>query len=176
MGDTLAQDYFGAYFVSWPPSLYQRNSEAFARQDTLNFALLANATVHSLPKGVLRAEYAVHCAACGVDALILSNHGARQLDGTISSLEELAVIAANVQVPILLDSGVRRGANALTSLCLGATMVGLGRVTLYTLASDDQQGVERCLEILTDELMRGMALLGASSIAQLDHTLVRRSN
>ncbi|RUM22939.1 mandelate dehydrogenase [Rhizobium vallis] len=127
-------------------------------------------------KGVLRAEDAVQCAACGVDALIVSNHGARQLDGTISPLEVLAEIASSVQIPILLDSGIRRGADALTSLCLGATTVGLGRATLYALASDGQRGVERCLEILTDELKRGMALLGASNITQLDHTLVRRSN
>lgn len=124
-------------------------------------------------KGILRSEDAIRCAQIGVDAIILSNHGARQLDGTIAPLSVLSEIVDKVEIPVLLDSGIRRGADAIISLCLGAKMVGLGRAVLYALAAEGQAGVERCLEIITDEMRRSLALVGASTVAHLSDSLVR---
>jgi len=127
-------------------------------------------------KGVLSVEDARRAAAAGVDALIVSNHGGRQLDhvpATISALPAI-VDAVGADVEVLLDSGVRRGTDVVKALALGATAVLIGRPYLYGLAVGGQAGVERVLEIYAGELRRTMQLLGVRALDQLDRSLVRR--
>jgi len=129
-----------------------------------------------LLKGVLSVEDARRAAAAGVDALIVSNHGGRQLDhvpATISALPDI-VDAVGGEVEVLLDSGVRRGTDVVKALALGATAVLIGRPYLYGLAVGGQAGVERVLQIYADELRRTMQLLGVPAVDQLDRSLVRR--
>jgi (S)-mandelate dehydrogenase len=86
-------------------------------------------------KGLLRAEDAKRCEALGVDGVVLSNHGGRQLDGAIAPIEALPAARAATKLPIMIDSGFRRGEQVAKALCLGADTVFLGRSTLYGLAA-----------------------------------------
>ena len=96
-------------------------------------------------KGILHPEDAKLAIDNGIDGIIVSNHGGRQLDGVIGSLDALPAIAkaVNGQIPIILDSGVYRGMDALKALALGADAVAIGRPFVYGLALEGQQGVER---------------------------------
>ncbi len=127
-------------------------------------------------KGVLRADEARRAADEGLDAVIVSNHGGRQLDhvpATIDVLPEL-VDAVDDQIEVLLDSGVRRGSDIAAALALGARAVLVGRAHLYGLAAAGEPGVRRAIEILAEELRMTMALTGAPRIADLEPGLVRR--
>lgn len=128
-----------------------------------------------LVKGIVTAEDARLCLEHGVDAIYLSNHGGRSLDYEPSTLEVLPEIADAVQgrVPILFDSGIRRGSDILKALALGASAVGLGRVPLWGLAAYGPQGVQKVLEILQAELVQAMAAAGRPTLASIDRTLVR---
>ncbi|MFV0385994.1 alpha-hydroxy-acid oxidizing protein [Paracoccus sp. (in: a-proteobacteria)] len=123
-------------------------------------------------KGILRADDAARCIAMGCDAVILSNHGGRQLDDTIAPVRVLPEIAAGLDAPVLMDSGIRRGDDVLKALCLGASMVGLGRAALYAVAAGGEDGVLRLLAILRDEIDRGLAMLGCADLTALDASLV----
>jgi isopentenyl diphosphate isomerase/L-lactate dehydrogenase-like FMN-dependent dehydrogenase len=132
----------------------------------------------SLPialKGVLHPDDAVEARERGVAGVIVSNHGGRQIDGAISSLEALPAIADAVgdDLAVLLDSGVRSGADALKALALGADAVLIGRPYLWGLALDGQAGVETVLRCLLAELDLTMALSGATSPGQLDRSFLR---
>jgi (S)-mandelate dehydrogenase len=129
-----------------------------------------------LVKGVARADDAERLLRTGVDGLWLSNHGGRQLDGAIAPVDALPSIAAAVgaRVPILLDSGVRRGSDALKARALGAQAVAIGRATLFGAAAAGEAGARRALEILSDELVRTMQLCGAASIADISPDLIAR--
>jgi len=122
-----------------------------------------------LLKGVLHPAEAAQAARIGVDALIVSNHGGRQLDGAIASLDALPAVldAVGTSVAVLLDGGVRRGSHALKALALGARAVLLGRPHLWALASDGEAGVYAMLELLRQELDRAMGLCGISSLGAL---------
>jgi len=127
-------------------------------------------------KGVLRIDDARRAAAEGVDAIIVSNHGGRQLDhvpATIDVLPEI-VEAVGDQLEVLLDSGVRRGSDIVTALALGARAVLVGRAHLYGLAAAGEAGVRHAIDILGHELRTTMALSGAARITDLDRDLVRR--
>lgn len=115
-------------------------------------------------KGILSAQDAVRALDLGVDGIYVSNHGGRQVDGSISSLEALADIAPVVagRVPILFDSGVRSGADVARALALGANAVGIGRPYVYALALAGQRGVEELVHNLTAELDLTLALAGAT--------------
>ncbi len=128
-----------------------------------------------LAKGVLTAEDAKLCLEHGLDGIYVSNHGGRSLDYTASTLEVLPEIvdAVGGKVPILFDSGVRRGADALKALALGAKAVCLGRLPRWGLGAYGAPGVKRILEILQAELAHAMAYTGRSTIASIDRTLVR---
>ena len=117
-------------------------------------------------KGILDVEDARLAAACGVDALIVSNHGGRQLDGALSSIAALPAIADAVgsQVELWLDSGVRSGQDVLKAVALGARGVMIGRPYLYGLGAYGEAGVTRCLEILAKELDLSMAFCGHTDI------------
>jgi 4-hydroxymandelate oxidase len=125
-------------------------------------------------KGILHPDDARLAIAHGVAAVQVSNHGGRQLDGAIASLDALPAVAEAVdgKVPILLDGGVRRGVDVLISLALGATAVGIGRPVIWGLAVDGQAGVGNVLDLLTNELENAMALAGAPSIADLTPELL----
>ncbi len=129
-----------------------------------------------LLKGILHAEDARLAIDNGIDGIIVSNHGGRQLDGVIGSLDALPAIVntVNGQIPIILDSGVYRGMDALKALALGADAVAIGRPFVYGLALDGQQGVEKVMTNLYDELKVSIALAGVTSVKGLRNiTLVK---
>ncbi|WP_369354279.1 alpha-hydroxy acid oxidase [Lysinibacillus capsici] len=130
-----------------------------------------------LLKGILHPEDAKLAIDNGINGIIVSNHGGRQLDGVIGSLEALPAIAkvVNGQIPIILDSGVYRGMDALKALSLGADAVAIGRPFVYGLALEGQQGVEKVMTNLYDELKVSIALAGATSVKGLRNiTLVKQ--
>ncbi len=126
-------------------------------------------------KGVLSADDARRAADEGADAVIVSNHGGRQLDHVPAALEVLPGIADAVgdRVEVLFDSGIRRGSDIVTALALGARAVLVGRAYLYGLAAAGEAGVRHAIDILADELRTTMALCGAATLADLDRSLVR---
>jgi len=135
--------------------------------------------ITSLPivlKGVLHPEDARIAIAHGVDGLLLSNHGGRQLDTVPATIDLLPEFAATVgsRIPIMLDGGVRRGTDIVKALALGASAVGVGRPIIWGLAAGGESGVRRVLEMLRDELDQTLALCGATSVRDLTADLVRR--
>jgi 4-hydroxymandelate oxidase len=128
-----------------------------------------------LVKGVLTGEDARLAAEHGAAGIIVSNHGGRQLDGAPASLDVLpeVVDAVGARVPVLMDGGVRRGTDVLKALALGAQAVLVGRPVLYGLAVGGEPGVARVLELLRDELARGLALLGCTRPDEVSRTHVR---
>jgi isopentenyl diphosphate isomerase/L-lactate dehydrogenase-like FMN-dependent dehydrogenase len=122
-----------------------------------------------LLKGILHPEEARHAASSGVDGLIVSNHGGRQLDCAIASLDALPRVAAAVdgKIPILLDGGIRRGADVVKALALGAAACLIARPQLWGLAVAGEAGVAQTLEILRREIDRVMGLMGAARLADL---------
>ena len=135
---------------------------------------LAEATArHGLPwiaKGILTAEAAEAALAAGASAILVSNHGGRQVDPAPASLDMLPEVAAQVggRVPVLLDSGVRTGADVFLALALGASAVVIGRLAAYGLAAAGEHGVRRTVELLTEELHILMTLAGVPDIASAD--------
>jgi L-lactate dehydrogenase (cytochrome) len=128
-------------------------------------------------KGVLRAEEARRAADLGVDAVIVSNHGGRQMDHVPATLEVLpeVVDAVGDRVEVLFDSGIRRGADIVMALALGARAVLAGRAHLYGLAAAGEAGVRYAIDILGRELRMAMALSGAATLSELDPGLLRVS-
>jgi 4-hydroxymandelate oxidase len=126
-------------------------------------------------KGILTAEDAVLAANHGAEAVVVSNHGGRQLDGAIASIEALPEIVAAVddKLEVYLDSGIRRGTDVLKSLALGARAVLIGRPVLWGLAVHGSQGATEILRMLKNELAWAMALSGRPSIRSINRDLVR---
>ncbi len=126
-------------------------------------------------KGILTAQDARRAVDHGAAAIIVSNHGGRQLDGTLATCEALreVVDAVDNKAEILVDGGIRRGTDILKALALGARAVLIGRPYLWALAASGQSGVEHVLDILRDELDLDMALAGCPTIASIDRSLVR---
>jgi L-lactate dehydrogenase (cytochrome) len=119
-------------------------------------------------KGILHPDDARRACALGAEGIIVSNHGGRQLDGTIATLLALpGVVAACGNVPVMLDSGVRRGTDVLKALALGARMVFVGRPFGYAAAVGGPAGVRRAIGLLSDEVSRNIAMLGVQSLAQI---------
>ncbi|ESR39968.1 hypothetical protein CICLE_v10025729mg [Citrus x clementina] len=128
-----------------------------------------------LIKGILTREDAIKAVEVGVAGIIVSNHGARQLDyspATISALEEV-VHAVKGRVPILMDGGVRRGTDVFKALALGAQAVLIGRPVVYGLAAKGEYGVRRVIEMLKDEFELTMALTGCPSVKHITRKHVR---
>jgi 4-hydroxymandelate oxidase len=121
-------------------------------------------------KGVLAAEDGKRAVECGADGIIVSNHGGRNLDNVPAAIDALpgVVEAVGGRIPVMLDSGVRRGTDVLMALALGAKAVFIGRPYVYGLAIAGAKGVERVITILRDEFERAMALTGRRSIAEID--------
>ena len=120
-------------------------------------------------KGILHPDDARCAVALGADGIVVSNHGGRVLDGAPASLDALPGIVAAVgaRVPVLLDSGVRSGADAFRALALGATAVLIGRPYVWGLASDGARGVAQAIRILRDELEMTMALAGCRRLTDI---------
>lgn len=126
-------------------------------------------------KGLLSPDDARIAREHGVDGVMVSNHGGRQLDATMSPLRVLAEIAERADgMTIMFDSGIRRGTDVLKALALGAQFVFVGRPFLYAAAVAGEEGVRHALRVLSDEVDRDMALLGVRSIAEVTPDLVRR--
>lgn len=127
-----------------------------------------------LVKGVLTARDARRAVQERVDGIIVSNHGARQLDGVSPALHALpeVVAAAGPRVPVLMDGGIRSGSDVVKALCLGAQAVLIGRAYAYGLGAAGGAGVARALEILRNDMVRTMTLLGCRSVRELDGTFV----
>jgi 4-hydroxymandelate oxidase len=125
-------------------------------------------------KGIMTGEDVELCAQAGADAVIVSNHGGRHLDNTSATIEVLseAVAAAKGSIEILLDGGIRRGADVVKARALGAKAVFIGRPIFWGLAVDGQQGVTRVLEILREEIEITMAKCGRPTIASIDSSVV----
>lgn len=127
-------------------------------------------------KGIQTVADARRAAAAGATAVMVSNHGGRQLDGTPAPVDCIGPIADALgdELEIICDGGVRRGTDVLKALALGATACSIGRPYLYGLAAAGQRGVEFALEIFETEIRRSMALLGCRSIAALGRSYVQR--
>src|ERR1700741_2920056 len=125
-------------------------------------------------KGCLTAEAAEAALGAGASASLVSNHGGRQVDPAPASLDALPEVAAAVagRVPILLDSGVRTGADIFLALALGADAVVIGRLAVYGLAAAGEAGVRRTIELLTEELRTLMILAGTPDIAAVTRATV----
>ena len=127
-----------------------------------------------LVKGIVTAEDAELAVAAGVDGIVVSNHGGRQLDGAPAGLTALVEVAGAVagRVPVLMDGGVRRGTDVVKALALGAQAVLVGRPALWGLAVGGEDGVADVLRILHDELVNAMALCGCRTVAEITPALV----
>jgi 4-hydroxymandelate oxidase len=125
-------------------------------------------------KGVLTPQDAARAVDAGADGVIVSTHGGRNLDGLPSTIEALprVVEAVRGRIPVMLDSGIRRGTDVLMALALGARAVFVGRPYIYGLAAGGAQGVERVITILRDEFARAMALTGRRSLAEIDSSVL----
>ena len=139
-------------------------------------------TITKMPivlKGVQRADDVLRAVESGVQGVVLSNHGGRQLDFAPSAIEILAEVMpvlrqAGLQdkIEIFIDGGVRRATDILKALCLGAKGVGIGRPFLYAMSAYGQPGVDRAMQLLKDEMEMGMRLIGATKISDLNPSLV----
>lgn len=127
-----------------------------------------------LLKGVLRVDDAARAVDCGADGVVLSNHGGRQLDGTICGMDVLPDVVRQIRgrASIIVDGGVRRGSDIAKALASGAEAVILGRAVNYGLAAGGAAGVTRALDILRDEFDRTLALNGCRSSADLSPNLI----
>ncbi|KAK2025889.1 FMN-dependent dehydrogenase [Colletotrichum zoysiae] len=128
-------------------------------------------------KGILTAEDAQRSIDAGVDAIIVSNHGGRQLDGVPSTIEALPEITELVRgrIPVIVDGGITRGTDVFKALALGADLCLVGRTALWGLAWDGQKGVEGVLNILERELARAMALMGVAKLTDISRGLLGRA-
>jgi L-lactate dehydrogenase (cytochrome) len=126
-------------------------------------------------KGILSVEDAHRAVDAGATAIIISNHGGRQLDGAVSPFDVLPQIAEAVggRVEVILDGGIRRGVHVLKALALGADACSIGRAYLFGLAAGGEAGVARALEILSSELVRAMQLCGCVDLKAIDRKLVQ---
>jgi len=120
-------------------------------------------------KGLVSAPDAARAVEVGVDAVVLSNHGGRQLDQVVVPLQMLPAVRDRVgdKIQVFVDSGIRRGSDVAVALALGADAVLVGRPYLYGLGAAGERGVAAAISMLGDELRRAMTLMGVTSVAQL---------
>lgn len=130
-------------------------------------------------KGVQRVEDVIRAVECGVQGVVLSNHGGRQLDFARSGIEVLAEVMPVLRergwenrIEIYIDGGVRRATDIIKALCLGAKGVGIGRPFLYAMSAYGLPGADRVIQLLKDEMEMNMRLIGCTSIDQLNPTLI----
>jgi L-lactate dehydrogenase (cytochrome) len=128
-------------------------------------------------KGIMDVEDARLSAKTGASALVVSNHGGRQLDGAPSSISALPKVADAVggEIEVMFDGGIRTGADILRALALGARSCLIGRAYLYGLGAAGEAGVIRAIQILRDELDVSMALCGVNSVGSIDRNVIANS-
>jgi 4-hydroxymandelate oxidase len=126
-------------------------------------------------KGVMTAEDARLCIDHGANAVVVSNHGARTLDGTGGTLHVLSEVvdAVNGRIPVLMDGGIRRGGDVIKAMALGAKAILIGRPYLWGLGAFGQEGVQRVIELLHGELRIALALSGAGTLSALNRSFIR---
>jgi L-lactate dehydrogenase (cytochrome) len=170
---THGMPHFENSFATRGAPIIARNIDRdFSARDHLNWDHLAMIrkrwTGRLLVKGVMSAQDAKLAREHGVDGIIVSNHGGRQLDYTVSPLRVLpSIVAVAGAVPVMFDSGVRRGTDVLKALALGAAFVFVGRPFNYAAAVGGEAGVRRAYEILQGEVIRGMGQLGVTRVGEL---------
>jgi 4-hydroxymandelate oxidase len=127
-------------------------------------------------KGIMTSEDAQAALAIGASAILVSNHGGRQLDCASASLHQLPEIVTAIQgrIPVAFDGGIRRGTDVLKAIALGARVVVIGRAAAMGLAAAGQDGVYRVLELIREEMLRTMALVGRESMGTVDASLLQR--
>ncbi len=127
-------------------------------------------------KGILTAADAKIAVDAGIEIIWISNHGGRQLDSTVATIDALSEIVSVTQgkAQIIIDGGFRRGTDIIKALTLGADLVALGRTMLWGLAANGASGVHRTIELLREELKTNLALCGQTSVRYLDRDLVRK--
>ena len=165
---TGLQDYIGWLSANFDPSITWRDLE-----------WLRGAWPHQIViKGVLSVEDARGAQSFGADAIVVSNHGGRQLDGVPATADALPAVADAVggAMPILVDSGIRSGLDVVRMLALGADAVLLGRSYIYALAADGEDGVVALIEAMRREITVAMTLTGARSVAEIDGTILATAN
>lgn len=128
-------------------------------------------------KGILHPEDAVRAADLGVDSLIVSNHGGRQVEGAVAALDALAAVSSAVgdRIPLLFDSGIRHGGDVLKALALGARAVLLGRPYIWGLALAGQDGVREVIQRMLADLDLNLALSGCRTLAEVNRGLLRQA-
>jgi isopentenyl diphosphate isomerase/L-lactate dehydrogenase-like FMN-dependent dehydrogenase len=153
--------------------VYNQHLDPTLSWDTLDW-LVDISPVPVLAKGILRADDASRAVDHGVAAVVVSNHGARNLDTVVATVEALppVVRAVDGQVPVLVDGGIRRGTDIAKAVCLGATAVLVGRPAIWGLAVGGADGVADVVDILRAELVMAMGLLGAPDLAALTPDLL----
>jgi (S)-3,5-dihydroxyphenylglycine transaminase len=173
-----------------PPDLRPVNLEGVGFDDPAGYAraefdpemdwsvvdwLRSVSTLPLLLKGIMTAADAERSVAAGVDGLVVSNHGGRQLDGVPAAVTVLPEVSAAVsgRVPVLMDSGIRRGRDVLAALALGADAVLLGRPVLHGLAVAADRGVAHVVELLLAEMTDAMSLAGVRAVSEIGRDLVR---
>ena len=134
-------------------------------------------------KGVQRVEDVIKAVEAGVQGVVLSNHGGRQLDTAPSGIEILAEVMPALRergmenkIEVFIDGGIRRASDIVKALCLGATGVGIGRPFLYAMSAYGLPGVDRAMQLLKDEMEMNMRLIGASKVSDLNPTMVDARN
>ncbi|KAH8647785.1 FMN-dependent dehydrogenase [Xylariales sp. PMI_506] len=136
--------------------------------------LRAATSMKIILKGVMTSEDALRAVEAGVDGIVVSNHGGRQLDGAPATIEALPEVAEAVagRIPVIFDGGITRGSDVFKAIALGADLCLIGRTALWGLAYDGQNGVETVLNILERELHRTMTLSGAASIRDISRSML----
>ena len=168
-----------SYAIRGAPILSSRVMRDFGAKDHLDWEHLASIRRQwkrtLVVKGIMHGEDARRARDLGADGIIVSNHGGRQLDGTVSPLRVLpeVVRAVGPDFPVMMDSGIRRGTDVLKALALGAKFVFVGRPFGYAAAVGGEAGVRHAIRLLADEVQRDLGLLGLMSVAELDASQLR---
>lgn len=151
--------------------------DASLRWDKVIPWLRSQTEMKIIVKGIMTAEDAARAVEARVDAIVVSNHGGRQLDGVPSTLEMLPEVADAVKgvIPILFDGGISKGSDVFKALALGADLCLIGRSALWGLAYRGQNGLESVFHILERELSRTMALMGVDSVAAISRSMLGRA-
>ena len=165
--------------VRGAPILSGKVTRDFGARDHLNWTHMRMIRAlwkgHLIIKGLMSVDDARMARDCGVDGVIVSNHGGRQLDGVVSPLRVLlGIVEAMGDLPVMMDSGIRRGNDVLKAMALGAKFVFVGRPFNYAASVAGETGVQHAINILSQEVMRNMALLGINRLEEMCESRVLR--
>lgn len=165
--------------VRGAPILSGKVTRDFGARDHLNWTHMRMIRAlwkgHLIIKGLMSVDDARMARDCGVDGIIVSNHGGRQLDGVVSPLRVLpGIVEAMGDLPVMMDSGIRRGNDVLKAMALGAKFVFVGRPFNYAASVAGEAGVQHAINILSQEVMRNMALLGINRLEEMCESRVLR--